>query len=203
VPNGWRHYAVSVTGLVVLLIVLLGSGRVIRLIEMPRQLAEGYNIRVFKFPNLGGPTDYLRKHWKPGDAILASDPQQIHHLLNLKEGEDRPDSFWLATSLFVPATLDDRRSIPIERRDGTKMVSDLKDLEEVFARYERIWYLVSPDEHHRLNVPDISTYIRENMDLVYEDFESLTFLRDRNHRSPKLRRQGEQELSAAQSNFLP
>jgi hypothetical protein len=203
VPVGWRYYAGSVATLVVLLIIVIGSGRVIRLIEMPRQAAEGYGTVVFKFPNLGGPTEYLREHWRPGDAILASDPQQIHHLLNLKEGEDHPDSFWPATSLFVPATLDDRRTLPIERRDGTKMIPDLKQLEEVFARYDRVWYLVSPDEHHRLNVPELSTFIRENMDLVYEDFQSLTFLRDRNHRSPALRKTGEKELVAAQSNFLP
>jgi hypothetical protein len=40
------------------------------------------------------------------------------------------------------------------------------------------------------------------MDLVYEDYQSLVFLRDGNHRSLRIRSVNEKELAQSQANFL-
>jgi hypothetical protein len=202
VPVGWRYYANGVAVLTVLLIIVFGSGQTVRLMDLPRQLNQNFGTLIYKNPNLGGPADFLKANMRPGDALMASDPQQIHHLLGRNDGEDRPNSYWPANTLFVPATLDDVRDIPIDRRDGTKVVSGLKAMEEVFARYKRVWYVACPLENSTLNTPEISTFIRGNMDLVYEDYQSLVFLRDGNHRSLRMRTVNEKELAQSQANFL-
>jgi hypothetical protein len=201
-PIGWRYYANGVALLTILLIIVFGSGQTIRLMDLPRQLNQNFGTLIYKNPNLGGPSDFLRANLREGDALMASDPQQIHHLLGRNDGEDRPNSYWPANTLFVPATLDDQRDIPIDRRDGTKVVSGLKAMEEVFARHERVWYVACPLENSTLNTPEISAFIRGNMDLVYEDYQSLVFLRDGNHRTIRMRTINERELSQAQANFL-
>lgn len=192
----------AVTGVAASVVVVgLGSGMTIRTPSLDAFRIEAYpSYGVFKWPNFGGPAEFLKQHLRPGDILLASDPQHVHGLMGRWERPDWPNDYWPASTLSLPATLDDRRSLPLDRRDGTKMISDRQSMEALFARHERIWYVVQPGVHSRQNEKEVSAFLRQHMDVVYEDFEAMVFFRGQ-HRTAALRRQNEDALRAAQATF--
>lgn len=62
--------------------------------------------------------------------------------------------------------LDDRRETPLNRRDGTPVISTLQELETFFSRHNRIWYVVSLRHHDRLNLDSVSAYLRQNREVA-------------------------------------
>jgi 4-amino-4-deoxy-L-arabinose transferase-like glycosyltransferase len=202
-PPGWRVYAWGVGGLVVVGLLLVGSGMTVQLTEMPSCRVEGYGLTTYKFPNLQGPARYVRTHLREGDVVLATDPFQVKHLMGLEDYPDGPPFFWPESRLLLSATLDDRRSLPLDRRDGTPMLPDRESFQELFARHPRIWYVVQPHRHYNQNTAEVSAFLRQHMEVVYEDFEALVLFRDRNHRSTWQRQANEQSLKEAQADFLP
>ena len=102
----------------------------------------------------------------------------------------------------MAATVDDRRSIPLDRRDGTPKLPSRESLEELFARHPRVWYVVQPERHDNQNDPGVSAFLREHMDVVYEDFESLVLFRGENHRTAPHRFENERSLQKAKADFL-
>jgi hypothetical protein len=63
--------------------------------------------------------------------------------------------------------------------------------------------VLQPGQHYILNTPDVSTYLRQHTEVVYEDWEAIVLLRDESHRPASLRLQNERVLNNAQANFLP
>lgn len=190
--------------------VALGSGLTVHLAEMPRFAVEGYSrLFTYQFPNLDGPARFLRQHAQEGDAILGNDLQHVHYLMRLPGRADRrpePDrstDYWLSSTLFLPAMLDDRRALPLDRRDGSVLVPNRESLEDLFARHRRVWYVVQPGMHQAMNTPDVSTFLRQHMEVVYEDWQTLVLFRDGNHRPAAKRQEDEQTLQRARANFLP
>jgi hypothetical protein len=184
-------------------VIALASGLTIQLAEIRFLRVEGYGTRVLKFPNFEGPARYLSEHMNDTDVVLATDPFHINHLVHLTGRPDYRTEFWLSTALRFPATVDDRRSIPLDRRDGTKMVASLESLEDIFARHPRVWAVVQPERHEVLNDRDIGVFLRQHMDVVYEDWQSLVLFRGDKHRSAAMRRRCENVLNTAQAVYLP
>ena len=201
-------YARGVRTLLAVLLVALGSGITVELVDLPALRAEGYGIGAFRFPNLGGPADYLRDQLREGDVVLSNDPGQIKHLLGPAGQSDDYRFYWLAvTRLYLPATLDDRRPLPRERRDGTPMVESLAALEDLFTRNPRIWLVLRP-EMHKENLGAVNAYLRQHMEVVYEDFESVVLFRGSRHWPAFLRAREdkalrEAQMREAQAGYLP
>jgi hypothetical protein len=200
---GWQGYARAVALLVALVLVGVGSGYTLEFPDMPRFRIDAYGVRVFKFPNLEQPVRYVSDRLQPGDVVLATDPHHIEHLM---EKIGRPGwtcDYWPASVLNLPATIDDKTTIARDRRKGTVMLPNLQSLEELFARKKRIWFIVQPERHNLLNIDATSIYLRQHMDVVYEDAQALVLFRGDNHWTTSLRQAQEQALHAANANYLP
>jgi hypothetical protein len=203
-PGPWRAYArgVAVVGAVALTVA--GGGWAVQ----PVGLAEPDRFTsvlavpdvsgpaALKFPNVTAGVEYLRGRLQEGDVVIAGTTQVCDLLLG------RPADYWLFTLPGVVAVIDDRSFVPRNRYTGTAVLADLESLEDVFARHQRIWYLTVPWQHEKANSPRVSAFLREHMDVAYEDFTVLVMFRDRNHRPASLRRQNEQSLEQSGRNFL-
>lgn len=202
VPPAWRAYAGGLGAAAALTALALGSGRTVRLDELPDFVAEGYRPGVREFPDLEGPAAFLRGRVREGDVVLYSHPVLSHHLT----GRDRPDwsrDFTPLTTLRRSVTLDDHGALPLNPYDGTVTISSLDGLRDLFARNRRVWYVVIPSSHERQNNPEVSAFFRQNMDVVYEDFESLVLFRGDAHRPVRERARDDRVLGRAGANFLP
>ena len=49
----------------------------------------------------------------------------------------------------------------------------------------------------------MSAFLRQHMEVVYEDFEALVLFRDASHRPAYQRRENERALEKARAHFLP
>jgi hypothetical protein len=202
-PRGLRAYPRAIAAIFVVTVAAAASGMTLELREMTSCRVEGHGSTVYKFPNLYGAAQFLREHQQEGDVVLANNVYQIHHLMGDTGRPDRPLDFMPATGPFLPATLDDRRPLLLDRRDGVKVIATPEGMVDLFARHRRIWYVLQPGQHHILNTPDVSTFLRQHMDVVYEDFEALVLFRGENHRPASVRVDNERALRDAQANFLP
>jgi hypothetical protein len=196
-------YGRVVAAVLVAVLFALGSGVTLQLPEMRSLRIEGYGTRVLKFPDFEGCAKFLNDHLEDGDLVLATDPFHINHLIALSGREGWRTDFWLATALRFPGTIDDRRCLPLDRRDGTRMVVSLESLEDLFARHRRVWALVQSERHEVLNDRDVSIYLRQHMQVAHEDWESLVLFRGEHNRPASLRYQDEKSLRDSQSSFFP
>jgi hypothetical protein len=181
--------------------VALGSGIFFELAGLPSFRVEGLGIRVFKHPNVGNATRYVCEHLREGDVVLTTHPFQVRHLMRGHVPAD-VEIFWPATQLQLPATLDDKRALPLDRRDGSPQIPDFESLREVFNRHERVWFIVDPTRSQAYNVEEVNPFFLENMDVVYEDFRTLVLFRG-GHRAAETRRKSFAELSKARASYLP
>lgn len=201
-------YARGVIASLAVLLVALGSGITVELANLPTFRAEAYAVGVFKYSNLGGPVSYLRDHLQEGDVVLAYDPFQIKHLLGSAGQSDSYRFYWpVATALYIPAALNDRESLPGDRRDGTPMVESLARLEDLFARNPRVWFVLALDRQEQ-NHGEVNAYLRQHMEVVYEDFESVVLFRGSRHWPAFLRARENQalrhaQMREAQAGYLP
>jgi 4-amino-4-deoxy-L-arabinose transferase-like glycosyltransferase len=197
VPRSWRLYARGVSLAVALPLILLGSGITVQLPEMDRLRVQGYGLTVFKFPDLGGPSRFLREHLEPGDIVLASFPHSVNHFLVFRQTE-----YWPQSKLYLQALLDDARTLPLDRRSGAVMIDTRDELDDLFARHRRVWYVVVPSTHANQNSSDLSAFLRQHMDVAYQDFQTMVLLRDV-HRRALMRVNNDQTLNSAKANYLP
>jgi hypothetical protein len=196
----WRAYGRSVGGLSVLAAVVLASGIAIELADLPllRVTIDESRRGRLRFPDEAGPARFLRENVQSGDVVLASRPNVIEHYLS-----DLSVDFWPQSRLETGAVLDDRRASPLHHLGGTVMAPTRQTLEEIFARHERVWYVLAPNAHYRYNVPQVSAFVREHMDVVYEDFLTMVLFRGASHRPAWQRQEQDEELLRSLGNYLP
>jgi hypothetical protein len=126
---------------------------------------------------------------REGDVVIATFPHTQNFLMATGEEELGPSSkvdYWLESTLVIQATLGDERNVPLDRRSGTAMVYDLDQLKELFTEHDRVWYCTTRFGQSRINDQNVSQFLREHMDVVYEDFATAVLLHDNNHRPAPL-----------------
>jgi hypothetical protein len=208
-PSWWRSYARGVVALPSLALVGLGNGVTLQLVEMADFRHEGWLLQpgVFKLVNIGGPTKFLHEHIREGDVVIATHPDVVDLYMAYFERRSFHSSwttdFWLQSTLDYPVILDEHRALGRHRFRGTTMLPTLEDVEDLFARHPRIWFIVQPDRLSAINTTEVSEYIRQNMDVVYEDHQSQVLFRGGNSRSAAQRLQDDQILKSARANYLP
>lgn len=193
-----RLHARLVGAAVLLALLAAGSGLLLQLPKLELFRVQGYGISQFKYVNMGGPSLFLKEHVRDGDVVLAHQPYTTNYFLDRQRAD-----YWLQTTLYMTETLADHQPTALDRRDGTPLLSRLDALQELFASDRRIWYVVAPSGHSSANRSEISSFLREHMDVVYEDYKTLVLLRDRNYRPASLRATNQKALRTASIEFLP
>jgi hypothetical protein len=192
-PGWWPTYSRALTATVVAVMMLLASGHVLHPLETG--LPKGAELAI-RFPDHHSAANYIREHRQEGDVVLTSIPHAADHYL------DRPSDYWLESTLHFEAVLDDDLVLR-HRLTGTRMIFDLDQLRDLFARHRRIWFLAVPGAHDRMNDTEVSRYLRGNMDVVYESTASLVLLRGERTRGELAQRKSDRELERARTFYLP
>jgi hypothetical protein len=110
--------------------------------------------------------------------------------------------YWLESTLIIQATIGDTQDLPRDRRSGSVLVYDLDQLKQVFSEHDRVWYCTMRFAQSRINDRAVSKFLRENMDVVYEDYGTAVLLRDRNHRTAPIRLEEEEAGRIASDYYL-
>jgi hypothetical protein len=204
-PNLWRYYGRGVAVFSVMAAMVLSSEFNDATAEWDGTLAS-MNPLAQSTRGLGGPAMFLNQLAKPNDIVLSTQPYLLVHQMQMaSRGRDRIDqesTLWLQSRLHLQAVLDDVRPLPLNRRDGTVMVANLEALTALFAQSQRIWVAVEKGHFNRLNVDEVDSFLRQHMDVVYEDFEAIVLLRDSRHRPAAVRFRDEKTLSESMTDFL-
>jgi hypothetical protein len=200
-----RVYVRSVAiGLVVLLIGL-ASGRLVRTTKLENFSVAAFDVRELRYPHWDGPTQFLRDHIREGDVVIATFPHTQNFLAALEAGHFQQPwkvDYWLESKLVVQATIGDSHDIPLDRRSGSRMIYNLEQLQELFAHHKRVWYCTTRFGQGRINDSVVSKFVRENMDVAYEDYATAVMLRDTNHRPAPIRLEEEQAGQLANEYYL-
>jgi hypothetical protein len=174
-PQAWRGYGATAALLVVLVILVLGSGHTLRLSQMDRFQGQGYTLDLYKFPAVEGAVHYMRERLRPGDVVLATATHQVNHMMG------RPGwgaDYFLET--YPPLEeLTDISPVPVEHRSGSGVISNRRELENLFARHDRIWYVAQIGAYWANT--DTFAFVRDHMEVVYEDVGTLLLFRGDRH----------------------
>lgn len=197
-----RWYATAVTAPSVLVAVVLASGWAIRTSELTSYATSAQGISQLRTPDWEQPTRFVVNNYQPGDVVISILPHAQNFILSQMDDETNGVSvdYWLETRLVLQATIGDSHDVPRDRRSGAVMLYDLKQLKQLFADHDRIWYCTNRHGQSKINDTVVSRYLREHMDVVYEDLATAVLLRDRNHRSAELRLE-EQKAGQLASEF--
>jgi hypothetical protein len=205
-------------GLVIgVLAVALASGLTLQLEHMNWLHSDGYRLADYKFAHLERPCRYLYDRLRPGDVVLSTAPHVVEHHLQRWAEEDKSISsqragsrdfwsldFWPESRLHLQAVLDDKRPVPLHRLLGVRMISSRQDLERLFSTHGRIWYIADPHFNRLLNEEPAIDFLREHMNVAYEDFSCLVLLAGERHRPAETRRSDRAEFARAPlADFLP
>ena len=206
-PAFARRYGAAVAAMSVAAFLAVGNGMTLQLTELYANPSMAYRLGELKFPHWEEPLRYVREHWQPGDTVIATFPHLVDHTMFFAKDNPMPrgwtSDYWLQSTLMLQATLDDKRSVPLDRRAGTVMLPTLASLKDALARNRRVWLIVSPGPNNGLNDRDVNAYLRQNMDVVYEDFLTAIMVRDSKHRPVKLLSKDDVNLRFGKANFLP
>ena len=197
-PQSWQTYGMVISTLVLLVFVVTCNGATFKLLEMKSFRFGNAELGALHYSVYEGPIDYLNDHMRPGDIILSGQNHVIDHIYR-----DSKTDFWLESRLLLQAVVDDKRTLLLHRRSGTIMIANRDQLEYVFARYPRIWYIASSSMHKRMNTGDVSVLLREHMDIVCEDFSTILLFRGESHRMASQRKTQDQDLISSGFNYLP
>lgn len=196
--RGWHLYGRGIAFALTGGVLVVGSGLTVQTPELDFCHIQGYGLTQLKYVNLEAPCLYLRDRIARDDILLANAPDVVDHFLG-----DVRTNFWVHSTLHLPATLDDRNTQVIDRRNGTRMLSNLPEVQDIFARGGRIWYVVTPNGGNAGNTSDVSAFLRQHMDIVYEDYQSMVLVRDNRFRTAEMRQGNERALRTAGINPLP
>jgi hypothetical protein len=82
------------------------------------------------------------------------------------------------------------------------MLYDVEQVNKLFAEHDRIWYCTMRFGHSKINENIVSQYLREHMDVAFEDFDTALMVRDRNSRPAPIRLQEEESEELASDFYL-
>lgn len=185
-------------------LVAAATGMTVQTADLAWAHSAGYRPSEYKFANLEGPVRFLQSRLRDGDVVMSTAPHVVDHLLKLwgtpRDGLDK--DLWPQSRLHLQASLPDHRDVPLHRLYGVVMASDEAGLRRTFASHPRVWYVADPSFNHIINDPDVTSYLRQNMDVVYEDFSALVLLAGESHRPAFLRLEDEKSLPAGKADYL-
>ena len=197
VPLWCQYYVGVVTAFSVVVFGVLCTGQWIRpQWENPLLTSRAYDVDQLRYPNWLRPMQYLRRELREGDIVISHIPHVAEFAMHQVDGNG-PEGFddrwrvdyWLESKLIIQSSLGDTEHIPRDRRSGAKMISNIDQLKRIFADHERIWYLTMRHGQGKINDREVSDYIRNNMDVAYEDFVTTVMLRGQKNRPAEVQKE--------------
>jgi hypothetical protein len=182
---------------VLVAVLVAGNGLVLRLPKLELFRVQGIGQTQLKYVNIAGPNLFLKEHVRAGDVVLTNQP----YTTNFFVGRVRAD-YWLQTTLYMTETLEEGAPRAVDRRDGTPVLHSIEALAALFAAHRRIWLVGAPSGLASANRAGVSAFLREHMDVVYEDYKSVVLFRNAN-RPAFLREQNQKALGQASITLLP
>lgn len=148
-------------------------------------------------PDVESTAAFLRAHLEEGDIVLATKPHVLDHYL-----PDRPADYWLQTRLQNRVMLGESEPLLRDRRSDAVVVSTRDELEDIFARHDRVWYVFEPYSHALCNEALTSSFVRQHMDVAYRGFSSVVLFRGSHHRPSGVRFDDEVETRRKGAGFF-
>jgi hypothetical protein len=187
--GAYRWYVGTAAAGAVLVATVMASGHAVRTAELDGYVTTAYDVDQLRNPNWCGITDYLLAHMGKNDALIALYPHAENFEIAERQGPTDPRrvDYWLESKLIVEATIGDALEMPRDRRSGAKMLYNVDQIDKLFSEHDRIWYCTMRYGHSKINESIVSKYLREHMDVVYEDFGTALMVRDRNSRPANVR----------------
>jgi hypothetical protein len=223
--RGWQPiYVRGVAAVTAIAVVAAASGYTLQLTEMTPETS--YLPRAadaLLYPDYAGSLAYISAHWQPGDVVVTDMPLPTRFFLaeflgdcpNLRVGENgtvplgAPDTrqqgsqvFWTESVLRTQSALANREPQTKGRLDQAMNVVNLEDWQQFLAAHPRIWCVCSRILTS-INDRSVRSFIRQNMEVKYESFETLVLLSDANHRTASVRSSDEQSLRRSKAALLP
>lgn len=199
-----RTYAHAVTAISLVAVLVACGGWVIDASELQGLRVPTLGVGKLRSPDWEEPSRFVQANYQPGDVVISILPHAQNFqfaAISLEDGSDPIDvDYWLETRLVLQAAIGDSDDVPRDRRSGAVMLYNLQQLEQLFAEHDRIWYCTNRFGQSRINEGVVSQFIREHMDVVYEDLATSVLLRDKNHRTAAVRLD-EQNAGALASEF--
>jgi hypothetical protein len=177
-PAAWRLYARGLGAATLLAVLALGSGLTVQLGDLPGLRVYNFGTSTYRFPGVAGPLAYLRAHLREGDVVVSPLP---HHVTGLVARPGWSTDYLLESYLVAPLELTDDSPVPVDSRCGAVVLLGRRDLEDLFARRRRIWYLAVPEIHANVNSASVSAYLREHMEVVEEGWHAVLLFRGDRH----------------------
>jgi hypothetical protein len=204
-PDFYRWYVVATAGCALSIVAFFASGWGPRTAEIDSYVTSAYDIRQLRNPDWEGITQYLLAHMGPHDALVAIFPHEQNFVMAAQQGLDEAPhkvDYWLESKLIVQATLGDSKQIPLDRRSGAKMLYDVEQVQKLFTEYDRVWYCTMRFGHSKINENIVSQYLRDHMDVAYEDYDPALLMRDRNSRPANIQLKDEDAEELATDFYL-
>jgi hypothetical protein len=204
-PAAYGWYLRTVALFVAAVALLVTCGWFVRMSEMPRFANSAFDVRQLRIPDWEGPTQYLKQHLESDDVVISIYPHSQDYMFavhQLGDSEPRRTDYWLESRLILQATLGDSREIPLDRRSGADMLYDLDQVKQLFANHQRVWYCTMRTAQSKINDSEVSKYLRDNMDVVFEDYGTALMLRDKNHRTAPIQLEDEAAGKLASEFYL-
>jgi hypothetical protein len=195
-----------VAAAVTLFVLIVTSGWFVRSCELTRFANSSFEVRQLRFPDWEGPTQYLKQELRPDDVVISIYPHSQNYMFEAHKIGDaagpRKTDYWLQSRLVLQATLGDTHEIPLDRRSGAKMLYNLDQVKQLLAQNDRVWYCTMRLSQSKLNDSEVSRYLRDNMEVVCEDFGTALMFHDRNNRPARIQMQDEDAGRLASEYYL-
>ncbi len=188
------------------IVLVVASGATIQTPALSSYQIAAFRPGKFKFPHWDEPLRFVRKNYEQGDIVISLYPHLTDMTMRLADdyslGEEWSSDYWLQSVMALQATLSDTTPKARDRRAGTLMLCDREGLEQVFEENDRVWYLTIRSAHNHTNREDVSEFVRQNMDVVYEDSRTTVFFRDSQNRTAEDRFDIDEEAEQAGAMLL-
>jgi hypothetical protein len=155
--------------------------------------------RGLKHPNLDTAAAYVAEHYRPGDVIIAAQPEMYDHYAVMHAPDpSRPllADYGLETVLQLYMLIPGSMPTPVHRFAGTPMIPNLESLNAIVDRNRRVWYVSVGGFDELYNSGSALAYLEQNMDIAFQDVQSTVLVRDR-HRTASVRQIEQTDLRKA------
>ena len=119
------------------------------------------------YPTIQEAVAFMDRHLRDDDIIISPVPHLVDFYI-------RDADYFLETILHFQVFLNPANNTTMHRVSGTQAILTYKDLQKVVAMNRRVWIVTSPLDEKLID-DETRKWIKENMEVVYENIASLVY----------------------------